>query len=411
MAEQFLGVRTTFQTDQAPENRIVRRVDDELSLLEPNEGPLITLLLQLKKRSSTDTPRLEWYEDDYVARWVNISAAGAASGVTTFVLAAPGMVVAGDMLVVPGVVTSNALPEIIRVTAVNTDGITLTVQRGFAGTTTGAIAASAPLRIIGPSYQENDPFPNSKVRRPTAILSYTQIFRTSCQFSKTQVATKTYNAPGGERQREHKKKLKEHKIAMNASFLFGKASETMDYAGTGRPLRTTMGVNSVVSTNGTAVDAGGSLTYKTFEEFSRRAFRYGKNTKLLIGAPIVKSAISFWGFSKLMLSPGETRLGVNIQKVTTAHGTWLLANDWMLENSAQGSSTGFGGMAFSLDLDQLEMRYLNANGENRNTHIIENAVRDGRDGYMDEILTEAGLIVKQPLYHTKIYNVTDFTTT
>lgn len=408
---QFTGVRTTYQTD-TPENRIVRRVDDDLSLLEPNEGPLITLLLQLKKRSSTDTPRLEWYEDDYVARWVNMSATAMIAGDTTMILATAGMVVAGDVLAVPGAVTSNAVPELVRVVSnASGDGVTWVVSRGFAGTTAGAIAANAPLRILGSAYQENDPFPNSKVRRPDQKLSYTQIFRTSCQFSKTQVATRTYNAPGGERQREHKKKLKEHKIAMNSSFLFGKASETMDYAGTGRPLRTTMGINSVISANGTAVDAGGALTYLTFEEFSRRAFRYGKNTKLLLCAPILKSAITFWGFSKLLISPGETRLGVNIQKVITAHGTWLLTNDWMLENSALGSTTGFGGMGFSIDLDQLDMRYLNANGENRNTHIIENAVKDGRDGYMDEILTEAGLVIKQPLYHTKLYNITSFTNT
>ena len=105
------------------------------------------------------------------------------------------------------------------------------------------------------------------------------------------------------------------------------------------------------------------------------------------------------------MKPGETKYGVKVQQVETAHGTWLLANDWMLES--QGNY-GFGSMAFSVDVDQLRYMYLSNNGVDRDTAIHEDKVQDGSDKVVDEILTEGGFAIMQEKYHARLWNVTDF---
>jgi hypothetical protein len=164
-----------------------------------------------------------------------------------------------------------------------------------------------------------------------------------------------------------------------------------------------MGLIPAIKTNIT--DAGGTLTKKVFEGFSRQAFRYGNNTKILLAAPTIKSAINEWAREFLLVKPGETKYGVKIQQIETAHGTWLLVNDWMLESVG---SYGFGATALSVDLDQIRYMYLSNNGINRDTAIHEDVVNTGEDKVVDEILTEGGYAIQQEKYHARLFNVQDY---
>jgi hypothetical protein len=395
------GIRTTNQADS--ESRIIRQVNDEIGMLEPNVAPLITLLNRMKKRVPVLSPRWEWYEDDYAARWgTNGATPVTASGASTSITVVDGTVfVPGDLFVVPKLVTSSAAPEMIRVISVA--GNILTVVRDVGGAGLGVIDAAGPLRIVGNAFEEGAGLPVSKTTAPSKQTTYTQIFRTTIEFSKTAIATKTYGAPSGDRAKEHKKKLSEHKILLNSALLFGRASESMAGGPSGKPIRTTQGLLSAIATNIT--DAGGTLTKKVFEGFSRQAFRYGTATKLLLAAPTIKSAINEWAREFLLVKPGETKYGVKIQQIETAHGTWLLVNDWMLES--QGDY-GYGATALSIDMDQLRYIYLNNNGVNRDTAIHEDVLKDGTDKTVDEILTEGGFAVQQEKYHARLMNVTDY---
>jgi hypothetical protein len=124
-----------------------------------------------------------------------------------------------------------------------------------------------------------------------------------------------------------------------------------------------------------------------------------------LAAPIIISAIHSWGNAKLQLKPMEKIYGVNIQRVMTGHGEWLLARDWLLEN---GVTNGFGGWAFSIDLDNVDLKYLSDNGENRNFQVHEDVIKDGRDAYVDECLAEVGICIKHEKKHAKLYNVSAY---
>lgn len=412
---QIITTRSTYQS-AITENTLVRQVDDQLALLEPNETPLVTFLMKMKKRFPVYTPRYEWPEDDFVARWGQVAAAAGGSA-TTAGSVAPGTAghtlvvldgtqfVVGDTVAVPVVATSSAVPEVFLVTGVA--GNTLTITRGIgsvdntgAPLNVGNIALSSPLRILAPAYAEGANVPNPKSTALVMKKSYTQIFRTSLALTKTQAAVKQYGKPSGERKYEQKKKLIEHKQKLNAAALFGTGSEDM----TG-PIRTTTGINNVIRSNVT--NGNGTLTEKTFEAFARQCFRYGSTQKLLLAAPMIISAIHYWGNNRQYLGPAEKVYGVDIQRVITGHGTFLLARDWMLEDGVT-AGTGFGSLAYSIDLDECSYFYLEGNGQSRDTRLLENVQPIGQDSFIDEILTEGGFQFRFEKKHAKLFNVTDF---
>src|SRR5678816_2727376 len=102
---QLQGVRTTSTSNT--EERLVRQVNEEIGLLEPNTAPLVTLLMRLKKRNAAKSPRYEWFEDDYVARWATNSSSAVANTTasTTVTVVDDSLFVVGDLFVVPKDIT------------------------------------------------------------------------------------------------------------------------------------------------------------------------------------------------------------------------------------------------------------------------------------------------------------------
>lgn len=396
---QNSGVRTTNQA--ITETRLVRNVAADMANLEPNVGAILTFMMKLKKTEEVKSPRVEWTETDYVARWT--TTAGTATNVATTLAVTDGTLFqAGDLFIVPNAASSSTVPEVIRVASISTN--TLTIVRGAGAV---SIANAASIRIIGSAFEENSGAPTAKSTAPSVKISYSEIFKTSFEYSRTAMASETYAAPKGEYERAKTEKLTEHKQQINSSFLFGTASESLTGGPNSNPIRTTMGVNSVVTTNVT--DAGGILTRKTFESFSQSAFRYASGPRMLLAAPTVISAISQWASAHQFLSPSENVFGVSVQKFTTGHGVWMLVRDWMLENGVSGKN-GFGGWSFSLDMDSLTMFHLRgaAGLPSGEPHLQENIQAVDQDGKKSQYLADCGLKLVQEKRFAKLYDVTDY---
>jgi hypothetical protein len=387
------------------EERLVRRVDADISRVEPRTGPLLTFLNEAKQREAVDSTRVEWFESDYVARWAQNSAAavGAATASTTVTVTDGTLFVIGEQFCVPTAVASSAAPEICRITGKTGD--VLTVVRNVGGSGVAAIEANGAIRILGSAHEEYGSVPSMKTAAPVKKITYLGIEKTACDMSITAAASKAYGAPQGDRDREHKDKLVEHKQKMNATLLWGQQYENLTGGATGYPIRGQQGLRNVISTN--TLDGGGILTPKKLMQFSRMCFRYGAEEKILLASPIVVEAIQAWASAKLMITSSEKKFGLNIQTVQTPHGVWRMVRDWMLEDGVSGKN-GFGGMALSVDLDQIWYVFLNNNGINRDTAMYPDVLKDGADGYKDEILTEYGYKIKQEKFHGLLYDVTDY---
>ena len=383
------------------QTRHVRDVSKDIYMLYPNVGTLLTFLSdpRLQRKSPTKQAKFEWFEDDMTARWAaNGTVTVANTTASTTITVTDGTLwVAGDLGYVPQAVGTSTAGEIFRVTAVSSNE--LTVVRGI-NSVVLTINAGDAISLLGPAYEENSSRPSPKVTIPTAKYGYTQIFRHSFAFSRTQMKTETYGAPNGEFNRTKLKRFQEHKRDINRAFLWGHATQSFTGGPSGYPIRTTAGLNSVISTN--VVDGGTTLTKSKWEEFLRTSFAYGDaETKLLFASPKVVSAINSWAQGYLHITPQDTTYGLKILNIESNHGRLMLVRDQMLEDPSASSTYGFGAWAFVVNPEDIESRVID------DTKYVEYDQEDqnGVDGMVGEYISELGLMIRNEKHHAKLYNV------
>ncbi len=406
---QVIGQRTTYQASSGQENRLPRHIDENIAYLEPNVAPTITMLMKLKKRQGINSPVHEWLESDYTVLWAQNGTATIANNAasTTITVTDGTMFVAGDQFIVPKAATSSTPPEVIRVTAVSSN--TLTVVRGIGGAgTIDTIAANAALRITGSAAEEGSTLPSAKTAVPTTRTTYLQIFRTVIDIAREAANARTYGAPAGaERKRLQKEALVTHKRKLNSELLFGVASQNLTGGPNSKPIRTTPGLLNTITTN--VQDAGGLVTWKLMENFSQMAFRYDSdNPRILLASPKVISAFNTFAVNRLMMKPGDTgTFGASVTEVETAHGKWLLVRDWMLQDGVSGQN-GFAASAISIDLDQITYLYQDGPEGSFDTRLETDIVQDGSSRLVDQYYTVGGFRIKKEKNHAILFNATDY---
>lgn len=392
------------------ETRLVRNVSEELVLLYPNISPLITFfeMFASKKKRPTDAMKYEWFESDYAATWAQNSGTAVANATlsTTVTVTDGTLFTSGDLVAVPKAVGSSAQPEIFRVVSVSSN--TLTVIRAINGASNvDTIAADASLTLLGPAYEEGSARPAAKMVSPSAKSNYIQTFRKTFGFTRQAMASNTYAAPGGDFEREKYAKAKEHQIDINRAFLWGAASESLTGGPTySNPIRTTGGLNSVISTN--VVDGSTTLTEAKMREFCRQVVTAGggSETKYLVCSPLIADALDYWATSKLQMRLNETKYGLKIREFEMGGGIFMAVTDRSLANGI-ASKNGFGGWAFAIDPEAIFMRYLSGNGIDGNTQYVEYDIKNqnGVDSTVGEYKADLGMEVHNEKWHGKLYNV------
>lgn len=396
MAQQ--GIRSTY-TSVTTEGRLVRVPDDKMMMLESNETALVSFLLGMKKKRVIESPRIEHYEDDFLNQWVVAAATtNANASSTTITLSDGSAVVVGDILMIPSGSSSNH--ERVRVTAKPSTNV-CTVVRNIGSTGLITLTSSAGAVILGQAHEEGSGAPTAKRTTPTLVTNYLQIFKKSTNITGTDAASKQYANSGDERKRQRQKIAKEYKIQKNYQYLWGSPSEDLTGGANSLPIRTTGGLYHHISTN--RVDAGGTLTQDMMETFARTAFRYGSKTKLLLAAPMVISAIHMWGNGLLKLEPAAKTFGVDVNKVVTGHGTFILARDWSLQDGVSGQN-GLAGYAFAIDFENVTERFLTG----RDTWMELDVQPDDEDRHLDLIQGETGLQVANEKTHSLLFGVTGY---
>ena len=389
-------IGSTSTSSLVTEQRIVRVPDENLLALEDKETALVQFMLGMKKSENTDSPRLEWFDDDYIDRWATSSALVAAdAGSTTLSMTDGSAIIPGDCLLIPQLGTT--VPEMVRVSAKPSANVA-TIVRNVGATGLRTIPSGAAICILGQAFEEGAPTPNSKITQTALRTGKCQIFRKAIDITKTKAKTRTYADNQSERKRLRRKMLQEFKIFKNRQYIWGVPSEDQTGGPTGNPIRTSGGINNYITTN--RFDGNGILSQKAMETFSRQAFRYGSE-RLLLASPMVISAINSWAKSFLQVSSSEKMFGINVTKVQTGHGVWLLARDWSLEDGVSGQA-GFGGYAFSLDMDYVCEKVFRPT-----TVETDNQVK-GTDKFVDEVICETGLKVAQEKRHAVLFGVTDY---
>jgi len=354
-------------------------------LLEPTQNPF-TLILSQTAKEVTENPEFTISEDAYFERFTRINyAPGYAATLTSLEVDDADVFQVGDLILV------TRTEEEMQVATVNTTSNVITVTRGAAGTTAAALVDNDELLNLGASNAENATSRQAMVTKKTAKTNYTQIFRRSIEFSRTQLNSRNY---GQDRMDFERRKIAEEVARdIEYSFMFGSKSQTV--GGASDVERTTDGLLNLITENVTDM-GGASLLEADFEAVLRDAFEYGSDRKLAIGSPLFNSIISEYSKAKLETRIGESTYGIKITDYISPHGTLSVLEHRMLKGDV------FGAWVWILDMDAIKYRFL----VNSDVQMKSNIQANDQDGQKDEILGEVGLHLEHDKKHAIIHNFT-----
>tara|TARA_R100001082_G_scaffold109035_1_gene85378 strand:+ start:1856 stop:3199 length:1344 start_codon:yes stop_codon:yes gene_type:complete len=286
-----------------------------------------------------------------------------------------------------------------------------------AGAATTTLDDDADAVVIGTSFAEGSGAPDVWSQELDNDYGYTQIFKTACEMSNTARAT-VYRGYADEWQRLWNLKLREHKVDIERSMLFG-------MRGSQGGIQYTEGIVGHILQNGTNTGGGALAAYAedkpylggwatdemTYDnllgafEVMYDPARGGSSNKLCLASlPVISHFNKISGFAEGSMTASKSQynfeastgaFGHKVMKIETAHGDCTLVKEPLFRNNSSGL------MCF-VDLDHVSYRPLVGNGVNRDTSITTNVQQADEDLRKDMILTEAGLEISLPETHAVI---------
>jgi len=369
------------------ETRRKRDVSPLIAQLEGDAGPLVTLLMRLKSKATTD-PKFEWFEDELLPRFDVLSAA--------VVVADAHIHVTNYKYFRAGDIVRVNKDEILRVTTTPTTTEVATETLAGVASAAKAAANGTQLHIIGNSNEEGATKRSLLSTQRQPKYNYCQIFRHPFGYTGTAVATDQYGQKDPEA--EKAKQLIEHKKDLELSFLLGKKSENT--SGT-HPERTTGGIEEFVDSN--VQDMGGTMTEAEFNDFMRRVFRYGSNERVCMLSPLMSTVMSNLAAGKLQTRNDDKTYGITLSRYQSAGRVVELVEHKLLNNDSLADLSGIAGWGLIMDIADLEIRYM----DGRFTILNENIQANDEDGKTDEYLSEVGLQLQLEKKHGMAIGVTD----
>jgi hypothetical protein len=391
----FQGLRgsRSYSADAIPKNW-----REGILRLYPNGGAVLTALSALLEAEQTSDPEFSWWERPLPIR-ETYTAGGTAVATTLATSLSPGGI--GD----PGkifrkgyilqVVGTGGTNEKLLVTADQTVGTSVAVQRQFGETVAAIIPADAILRVVGNANEEGAPTGTPVAVDPVKQFNYTQIFRTPLHITRT--AKKTRLRTDDAIVQAQIEALENQAQDMEYSFLFGERLET---TGTlGQPMRTTRGLVPSIKAlaPGNVTTAGATTSEDQLLAALEPIYRYGSAEKLwLVGsrAMMVLTKIAKNG-SELNLEAGDDVYGIRVRQFVTAFG-----DGYIRQHPLFNLYSDWRGLILVIDLPHVSYRYVD------DLMYLEHRQNPGDDALKNEWLAECGLELHHATAHGVIQGVT-----
>lgn len=395
--------------------------------LEPNGMASLVALTSLMKSRTVDDPQYNWWEKYRNARRFLLGAdiPSASAGQTSTLTVAtdngtpPGQTVPptytttplatelkdGDLLYV------EATGEIIQVSGDPTANNSVTVIRGFSGTTPATVdyngaGVNPYFTYIGSAYEEGSLSPTSIRYNPFRVFNFTQIFRDTLEFTRTAMRT---NLRTPDDVKEAKKDCFDYHVhGIERAFWFGKQSETIR---NGLPCRTTDGVLTRIpaeNVHDVNSEFSSGLTMEGLEEYLRQAFTLGSSQKMGFCGNEALLAINqiVRKNSTMFIEPGIKEYGMDVTRLTCPFGELTLKTHKMFNQLPGGvnNSTAYFGMSSSLvilDMDNLQYVYLDGSDTQYEPDLTPVGLDGKKSGYLSECSIATGL----PMTHFWLKNL------
>lgn len=310
-----MSVKGVFASDQ---NIVGSRKGDfasgVLMTMPTGSAPLLALSSGMESQDATDTV-VTWFEENHLSGRINITNDAALT--TTIVVDDASQVVAGVVYMV------ESSGEYIYVESVS--GSTLTVTRGFGGTTitdTDGSVTNEPMQRISSAQEEGSSKPVAIANLGFPRFNYMQIFRNAWDVTGTARAVQYQT---GDLVAKNKRDAGiYHAEDMERAMIWGVQAIGIQNS---KPFRTMSGIQQQITTNVTT--QGANTTWTEIDQFLQDVF--ARNIK---GKP--NERIAFCGntvlqvlnliartdgnMTQINLVPGQTDFGMKITKWMTPYG-------------------------------------------------------------------------------------------
>lgn len=277
-------------------------VVDEILLLNPHQTPLINAL-----GFSTPVSQVEhvWFEDEMIGDESTVNGAVLIGGVSVVVVDVEPFRV-GHVIKVA--------EELLYVSAVNTGTKTLTVTRGYAGTTAAAIADAAKIEVLFVEGTEGADARSARSKARVRKSNLTQIFDDSIEISGTAKAVTQYGIDNLYEYEKQKKQL-ELALQLEKAVINGVSYESGQ-------VRQMKGIRQFITTNVTNVAGALALTQVNAlaqKIYDAGGFATGGDYKVMVAAK-QKIALSALDASKVTLTRAENKRGQVADYLVTDFG-------------------------------------------------------------------------------------------
>jgi Family of unknown function (DUF5309) len=286
-------------------------------------APFFALSSGMNTENATDTI-IHWFEELHLSGRTTL-AENVDGSETAIDVADASSYVAGVILLI------ESTAEMVFVTSVS--GNTVTVVRGFAGTTASAAGVIGDgVQRIGTAYEEASSKPIAVANQGYPRFNYMQVFRNTWNISGTAQAVDYYTGSKAAKTRRDASLM--HAEDIERSLLFGRK-----VTGVVNGVRFSMmdGLRAQITTN--VVPAGGTTDWTDIDAFLRSVFEKnikGKpNERIALGGNGALSVLNDIARieGQIMISVGQTDFGLNVNRWITPYGNiTLLTHPLMVEN-------------------------------------------------------------------------------
>lgn len=278
-------------------------VVDEILLLNPHQTPMLNLLGFSAPVTQTTH---QWFEDEVFGDESTVNGAVLVGG-TSVVVANAEPFRAGHVVKIAD--------ELLYVSAVNAGTKTLTVNRGYAGTTAAAIADGAKIEVQFVEGTEGADARAARYKARVPVSNYTQIFDDTIEVSGTAEAVTQYGI-GDLYEYEKQKKQLELALQLEKAVINGIGYQSGN-------VRQMKGLRSFVTTNvtnanGSALDAA-MINNAAQSIYEKGGFAAGGNYCLCVSAK-QKRALSALDANQVRLTRGENVRGQVVERFATDFG-------------------------------------------------------------------------------------------
>lgn len=392
------GLRDTndFTSNQRPKS-----FAEGLLLLDPNGQAPLTALTSLMSSRSVDDPIYNWFEKVLDKRCVQLTAAITTGTANLTVAAGTGGASGAFGLKAGDLLRSSATEEIFRVANDPVSDTSVTVTRGFEGTTPTALdplaAGKDPfLYMIGSAYEQGSLAPTGVSFDGALRTNYCQIFRATTEITGTAAQTFTRDTPKGAFSEQRRELIKDMALSVEKGLWFNKKSaQTVG----GKPLYTMDGLlaqipSSCVQTADTTT--GFSMT--NLEDAMLNIFKFGSQQKIAFCGNTAALTLNriYRLNSQWEMYSGEKEFGMTVNRLVCPFGELTFKTHPLFNYMPSGVTAGtkyYGMDSHMVVLDASKLKYVYL--RNRDITSQKDLQLPGADGMKEGLLGEISIQVSQ----------------